>query len=76
MPTDDTRRTAQHHAQVSNLRGDAVIPGSSYPRVTPDGRTVWACCLSTVGGPCGHRTEPTPRTSGTDQQATTPDARS
>lgn len=29
----------------------------TWPRSTADGRTVWACCLSLIGPPCGHRTQ-------------------
>ncbi|URG17467.1 hypothetical protein Mbo2_097 [Rhodococcus phage Mbo2] len=33
---------------------------TDYPRITPDGRTVWACCESSIGPVCGHRTPPPP----------------
>lgn len=30
------------------------MSGQDYPRTTHDGRTVWACCESTIGGRCEH----------------------
>ena len=30
------------------------MTGATFPRVTADGRTVWACCESTIGPACEH----------------------
>jgi hypothetical protein len=29
--------------------------GMTYPRITEDGRTVWACCESSIGPDCQHK---------------------
>ena len=35
--------------------GRPVAFTASYPRVTDDGRTLWACCESAIGPVCSHR---------------------
>lgn len=44
----------------------SVTPSDSdrWPR-TIDGRTVWACCVSTIGPPCQHRAGDDPETTPT-----------
>jgi len=35
---------------------DAEHDAQHYPRVTDDGHTVWACCESSIGPDCPHKT--------------------
>lgn len=55
QPDDDAadHREAIKAAQDAETAAQAA-PG--YPRQTADGRTVWACCESSIGAPCQHRT--------------------
>ena len=36
--------------------GRPIVLREHYPRVTDDGRTVWACCESSIGPDCPHKT--------------------
>jgi len=38
--------------------GTPATPAPSYPRTDDEGRTVWACCDSSIGPVCGHRADP------------------
>jgi hypothetical protein len=44
-------------ADVEPIRPDGPA-ATGYPRRDEHGRTVWACCESTIGPPCGHLTPP------------------
>ena len=57
------RRDPSLHGRPSNhlkmlglvTESDAEYDAHRYPRVTDDGRTVWACCESSIGPVCSHR---------------------
>lgn len=67
-PTDDETHAAILAALTAAERHLDAAPGKEeharaharetgvYPRTLADGRTVWACCESSIGVPCQHRT--------------------
>lgn len=52
-PLSRAHAPARAHA---DSMGEASV--SNYPRVDANGHTVWACCESSIGEPCQHRTGP------------------
>jgi hypothetical protein len=44
-----------HGSQIGDQNPEArYLDNGTWPRVI-DGQTVWACCVSRIGPPCGHR---------------------
>ena len=41
------------------MPGELEDEMTNYPRRNESGETVWACCESSIGPTCRHRTEPT-----------------
>lgn len=44
---------------------------TTYPTTDDTGRTIWACCVSTVGPVCPHRTDPAVNRVNTQEVSTT-----
>ena len=53
-PVPFTRSTASRAISTVRARLADLPPSDPYPYVDSTGRTVWACCVSSIGPTCQH----------------------